>query len=822
MPQFADVLLPLSIPGTLTYRIGDAMNVQVGSRVLVPLGRKKIYTAIVVLIHDRAPRGYEVKDIIMPLDDAPIVRHPQLKFWEWISDYYLCSMGEVFKAAVPSGLKVESESYISPNSDFEETEPGQLTDRERTILDFVYQRGRVQVSDLSAATGFKTVEGIVSRLIDKGAIYVSERIVDNYRPKTEACVRLTLPRDDEAGLHALFDQVKRAHKQESLLLAYLDLSHWLNKSREAAEVTKETLLKRAAVSGAVLSAAVQRGMFEVYKRPINRFAALGATVTPPPTLSDDQQRAYKEIHQSMREHDITLLHGVTSSGKTSIYMHLLEDTLKAGKQALYLVPEIALTTQLTRRLRVVLGDKLLIYHSKFSDNERVDIWNRLLSSHEPCVVLGVRSSVFLPFAQLGLVIVDEEHDSSYKQQDPAPRYNGRNAAMVLAQMHGAKVVLGSATPAIEVYSRALQGKYGLVKLLTRYQDIALPTVQVIDTRQSRKRREMQGLFSKELVDKCREALKGGEQVILFQNRRGYSPMLSCKQCGWVPKCANCDVSLTYHKHNHTLSCHYCGYTMTMPTLCPVCQMPDLEIVGYGTERIEDDIDKVFPGEKISRMDLDTTRSKASYDRIIDEFSSHKTNILVGTQMVTKGLDFDAVSVVGILNADTMISFPDFRSHERAFDMLEQVAGRAGRAHKQGQVLIQTRDPEHPVIGFVVAHDYEGFYNHEMHERERYHYPPYTRIINIYLKHRDAGVVGEMAVRYTKLLLDTFGHERVLGPEQPPVGRVQQLYIRQVMLKIELGASMVKVKQILRSLYEQMLTLDARWRTIKLTYDVDPV
>ncbi len=820
MAKFAETLLPLAIPGTYTYRVPEGMRLSIGMRVLVPFGRKKIYTAIITSLHDMEPKGYDVKEILGTLDEKPILRHPQLEFWQWISDYYLCSMGEVYKAAVPSGLKVESETTISVNPDFEESEPGQLTDRERVILDFTAQRGRVQIAEIANATGFKTVERNVSHLLDMDALHVSERVVDNYRPKTEPCVRLAIARDDEEKLHQYFDQLKRAPKQESLLLAYLDMSRWLQ-SGDTREVSKENLLKRAGVSSAVLHEAVKRGLFEIYKKEINRFAELGNVLDEAPTLSEEQQRAYKEIHQSMRQHAITLLHGVTSSGKTSVYIHLIADALKLGKQVLYLVPEIALTTQLTRRLRRVFGDKLLIYHSKFSDNERVDIWKHLLDTSDPCVIIGVRSSVFLPYSNLGLIIVDEEHDSSYKQQDPAPRYNGRNAALVLAQMHGAKTVLGSATPAIEVYHMALEGRYGLVKLMTRYGDIKMPEVKVIDTIDARKRREMSGLFSTELISDCRRALKDGEQVILFQNRRGYSPMVRCKECGSVPKCENCDVSLTYHKHNHTLVCHYCGYTIPLPDLCPACQLPGLEIIGYGTERIEDDIDAVFPGEKISRMDLDTTRSKNSYDRIIDEFSNHRTNILVGTQMVTKGLDFDAVSIVGILNADTMINFPDFRSHERAFDMLEQVSGRAGRAHKQGKVIIQTSNPDHDVIKYVQAHDYEGFYEHELADRQQFGYPPFTKVINIYLKHRDDATVGELAVRYSGLLRQVFG-TRVLGPMAPFVARVQNMYIRQVTLKMETAASMAKVKAILRDLYERMLAADARMKTVRLYYDVDPM
>ena len=820
MPRFAETLLPLPLPGTFTYSIPDGMTVGVGSRVLVPFGRKKIYTAIIVQLHDREPQEYRVKDILSVLDDHPIVRHPQLRFWQWIADYYLCAPGEVFKAAVPAGLKVESETIISVNPDFEESEPGQLTDRERVVLDFTAQRGRVQIADITTATGFKTVERTVSHLLDLDALHVSEQVVDNYRPRTQACVRLTIAPGDQQALHSIFDELQRARKQEALLLAYIDLSRWLHENPPR-EVSKDALLQRAGVSAAVLSACVKRGVFEIYKKEINRFADLGTALADPPELTAEQQRAYKELHHSMREHGITLLHGVTSSGKTAIYMHLIQDALRLNRQVLYLVPEIALTTQLTQRLRRVFGDKLLVYHSRFSDNERVDIWKRLLESDEPCVVIGVRSAVFLPYSKLGLVIVDEEHDSSYKQQDPAPRYNGRNAAIILAQMHDARVVLGSATPAVEVYYRALQGQYGLVKLLTRYGDIQMPAVKVIDTRQARKRREMRGLFSQELIADCRHALEQNEQVILFQNRRGYAPMVRCKECGWVPQCQNCDVSLTYHKNTRSLVCHYCGYSISLPQLCPACQMPGIEVVGFGTERIEDDIDAVFPGEKISRMDLDTTRNRNSHDRIIQEFSQHRTNILVGTQMITKGLDFDAVSVVGILNADTMINFPDFRSHERAFDMLEQVAGRAGRAHKQGLVVVQTSNPEHEVIQFVQQHDYEGFYRHELEDRKRFGYPPFTRIINIYLKHRDDATVGELATRFGDMLRRVFG-TRVLGPEPPLVARVQNLYIRQLVLKIENTASMTRVKQILRQQYESMLAADSRMKSARLYYDVDPV
>ena len=820
--MYANVIVPLALQGTFTYSVPQAMqsSLRTGCRVLVQFGRKKTYTAIVVALHFTKPEGYDVKEILAMLDDKPIIRHPQLDLWQWIADYYLCTIGEVYKAAVPSGLKVESETFISINPEYEETEDDRLNDRERVIMDFAAQRGRVQLDEISRSTGFKNVVSIVSRMLEREAIHIAERVVDNYRPKTETCVTLAIEHGDEAALHTLFDKVSRAKKQETLLLAFLDLSHWLQRPLPA-EVTKDALLKRAGVTQPVLRAAIDKGVFTLYKKPVNRFDMVGKCHADAPVLTDEQQRAYTEIHQSFTSHNITLLHGVTSSGKTSIYIHLIQDALAKGKQALYLVPEIALTTQLTQRLQKVLGEQLLIYHSRFSDNERVDIWRRLLDSNEPMVVIGVRSAVFLPFSNLGLVIVDEEHDSSYKQQAPAPRYNGRDIATVLASMHGAKTLFGSATPAIDTYYKALNGRFGLVKLLTRYEGIELPRVHVIDTKQARKKHEMNGLFSQELVSKCRQALDRGEQLILFQNRRGYSPMVRCRECAWTPKCTNCDVTLTYHKRLSALTCHYCGYTLTLPSICPVCEQPAIEVVGYGTERIEDDIEKVFPEGKIARMDLDTTRSKTSYERIINEFSEHKSNILVGTQMVTKGLDFDGVSIVGILNADTMISFPDFRSHERAFNMMEQVAGRAGRKHAQGLVVMQTSDPEHPVVKLVQQHDYLGFYNLEIAERQRYAYPPFTRIVNIYMKHRNEDVLTEMSAMFSQMLRQVFG-TRILGPEAPMVARVQQLFIKQIVLKIEVAASMSKVKEFLRKIYADFVARDSRAKGCIIYYDVDPM
>lgn len=817
---YAEVILPLPLYSTFTYSIPDNLQsaIGVGFRVLVPFGRKKFYTGIVTMLHNQRPGNYEVKDIVAVLDNDSILRHPQMKFWQWISDYYLCPVGEVYKAAVPAGMKVESETRVSANPDFIDTD-GSMTERETVVYDMLLAKERLTPAEIAKATGYKSVETVVARLIDKEAVFVTEKIVDNYRPKTEVCVALRAEKGDNKTVEDFFSKVKQAKKQEAALLAYLDLSGWMKRNATPKEVTKEALIKRAEVSLPIINAMVAKDIFSLYKKEVNRFHLDNGSITALNPLSEPQQKAYDEIIETFKEQNITLLHGVTSSGKTEIYTHLIDNALKCGLQALYLVPEIALTTQLTQRLHKNFGDRLLIYHSKFSDNERVDIWKKLLHSNEPCVVIGVRSSVFLPFGKLGIVIVDEEHETSYKQQDPAPRYNARDAALILASMHGAKTLLGSATPSIQTYYKAESGKYGLVNLSTRFEGVELPAVRVIDTKQSRKRKEMRGAFTKELVNECNDAIARGEQAIIFQNRRGFAPMVRCKECAWIPKCENCDVSLTYHKYINLLSCHYCGYTMPLPNICPACGQPTIEVVGYGTERIEDDIEKYFPEAKIARMDLDTTRSKTGYEKIIDSFSNRRTQILVGTQMVTKGLDFEGVSVVGIINADTMINLPDFRSHERAFNMMEQVAGRAGRRQKQGIVCIQTSAPENSVIKFVVDHDYKGFYRSELEERRRFNYPPFTRIINIYIKHRDDNSLTEMSVRFSNMLRQVFG-KRVLGPEPPTVARVQQLYIRQIVLKMETTASMSKVKQILRTIYEQSLS-DPRMKSAIVYYDVDP-
>ena len=821
MNRFADVILPLPLYRYFTYRVPEEMqgHLRQGHRVVVSFGRSKFYTAIVVALHDSEPQGYEVKEIATLLDDEPIVLRPQLKFWEWIAEYYLCSVGDVYKAALPSGLKLESETSLTINADFEEDADDRLTEREAVLMQTLSAQGRLTVHELEKATGLRNTLPVLRRLVEREAIFVSERLRANYKPKTEVCVRLTFEQGNNDALRNAFDLVRRAKQQETLLLSFLDLSHFMQAGCYT-EVSRAALLARADVSPAVLAGLVNKGVMETYKREVSRFAPVQRACAPMPVLSSEQTRAYNEIFTTLRDKAVTLLHGVTSSGKTEIYIHIIDTILQQGRQVLYLVPEIALTTQLTERLQRVFGDKLLIYHSRFSDNERVELWQKLLRSREPRVVLGVHSSVFLPFHDLGFVIVDEEHETSYKQYDPAPRYHARNAAIVLAQMYGAKVLLGSATPAVESYYNALSGKYGLVELHTRYANNPLPEVRIVDMREQRRKRLAKGNFSEPLLDQMRGALKREEQVILFQNRRGFAPMVECRECAWIPKCTQCDVSLTYHKRDNRLVCHYCGYSCEVPRMCPACLQPTIEVRGFGTERIEEDVETLFPEVPLARMDMDTTRSRNAYQEIIDDFAAGKSKILIGTQMVTKGLDFDRVSIVGILSADSMLSFPDFRAHERAFQMMAQVAGRSGRGKSRGVVLLQTSQPELPLISQVINHDYVGMYHDQLSQREHFGYPPFTRLIYIYLKHRDEAVLDTLSQRYAAMLRKVFG-ERVLGPDNPPVARIQSLYIRKVMLKVEITASMAQVKDLLRQIYERSLMDDA-FKSLTLYYDVDPM
>ena len=806
---FANVIVPVPLEPTFSYAVPEPMMpyIKVGMRVVVPFGGFKFYTGIVESLTETEPDiRFDIKEIAFLPDQAPILRHPQLKLWEWISEYYLCTRGEVMRAALPSGLKIESETVVECNPDMDTDEAhAVLNEREAFVWMTLFREGKCNLARLSKLVAIKKIAPITNKLLSMGTIIVSENHQHRFRPRKEHYVRPYFRRGNDDALQEAFAKVKGAPRQEAVLVALLDMSNFMRRDQPYVDVTRSALVERTGASTAIIAILEQKGIVERYTREISRFEYEGGPTDPLPALSAPQSAALAGIHKSFLDHKTVLLHGVTASGKTEIYIHLIDYVLKQGLQVLYLVPEIALTTQLTKRIQKVFGAKVVIYHSRFSDNRRVEIWNSLAKNNGPCVVIGARSSVFLPFAKLGLVIVDEEHEAAYKQYDPAPRYNARDVAIVLASMHGAKTLLGSATPSIESYYKALSGKFGLVGLSERYADVSLPSIEIVDMNVAYKQKTVDGSFSKDLRDTIRQVAAEGKQSILFHNRRGYAPLVRCKACASIPKCKYCDVSLTVHRSTRRLECHYCGAVYPMPTVCPVCSEPAMEEVGAGTERVEDD--------------LDTTRNKDGYANIIDDFSSHKADILVGTQMVTKGLDFAGVALVGVVNADAVINYPDFRSTERAFNMLEQVSGRAGRSDVTGRVIVQTREPEHPVLQYLVNHDYIGFYNHEIEERHAFKYPPFARIIYVYVKHRDAMAIGRVSTRYGCELRRLLGN-RVFGPEEPFVSRVQNMHIRKIMLKIEPEASISKVKSVLRDAYVRLLAEDGM-RGTTVYYDVDP-
>lgn len=821
MEKFVDVILPLPLQASFTYALPPEMDgqVQIGCRVVVSFGRKKFYTGIVRNVHYLKPQEYEVKEVSAVLDEHPILLPLQFQFWEWLADYYLCTQGDVYKAALPSGLKLESETVVEYNPDFEATEP--LSEREQKVLDLLAVEPEQTVTRLEKESGLKNILAVVKSLLEKDALFVKEELKRTYKPKTETRVRLTEAARNERRLHFFFDELqRRAPKQLDLLMKYIELSGCLGE-REVREVSKAELLKRSGATPAVFSGLVDKGVFEVYQQEVGRLETVSQAVMSLNELNVHQQRAFDEIRASFRVKNVCLLHGVTSSGKTEIYIHLIDETVRQGKQVLYLLPEIALTTQITERLKRVFGSRLGIYHSKFPDAERVEVWQKQLS-HEPYdIILGVRSSLFLPFQRLGLVIVDEEHENTYKQQDPAPRYHARNAAIVLASMCGAKTLLGTATPSVESWYNATEGgKYALVELKERYKEIQLPEIIPVDIKELQRKKRMNGPFSPLLLQYVREALEQKEQVILFQNRRGFAPMIECHTCGWVPKCKNCDVSLTYHKGLNQLTCHYCGYTQPVPRQCPACEGVDLRNRGFGTEKIEDDVKAIFPEARVARMDLDTTRTRTAYERIIHDFQQGRTDILIGTQMVSKGLDFDHVSVVGILNADTMMNYPDFRAYERAFQLMAQVAGRAGRKNKRGRVVLQTKSIDHPIIPQVMRNDFEGMVAGQLAERQLFRYPPYYRLVYVYLKHRNEQLLDVMAQTMAAKLRAVFG-ARVLGPDKPPVARIQTLFIRKIVLKIETNAPMARARQLLVQVQQEMVAED-RFKSLIVYYDVDPM
>ena len=754
--MYADVILPVPLQGLFTYTVPEGMTVGEGMRVLVGFGRSKTYIGLVARVHHVKPQGYEVKPIQQQIDQQPMVTPQQLQLWHWISDYYLSPIGEVYKTALPSGLKAE----------------------------------------------------------------------DGYKPKTETYIRLTEQYRHVAALHIALNVLARAKKQLEAFTCYLELSHWDlveddDPCLKVVEVTREELMNASQASAETIRQLEKRQLLETYEVEVGRLNHGGSycpeLIKP---LTEPQQDAYNAILMQMMKKNVTLLHGVTGSGKTEIYIHLIQQALERKEQVLYLLPEIALTVQIMQRLQRIFGDRLGIYHSRYSDNERVEIWQKQLSQNPYDVILGARSAVMLPFQRLGLVIVDEEHETSYKQQDPAPRYHARSAAIVLAQMAGAKVLLGTATPSLESYHNAKTGKYGLVELKERYKGMELPEIQVVDTADLQRRKMMAGPFSPLLLMRVREALERGEQAILFQNRRGFAPMIECHQCGWVPTCQHCDVKLTLHRQLNQLTCHYCGAVYQVPTQCPCCGDTDLRTHGYGTEKIEEQVREAFPEARISRMDLDTTRTRNGYERIISDFGAGRTNILIGTQMISKGLDFDKVSVVGIVNADGMLNQPDFRAYEHAFMMMSQVAGRAGRKGRRGLVILQTKQKDLPVISQVVRNDYMALYKSLIAERQAFHYPPYYRLVYVYLRHRQDGVVQMAATELGNQLHQWFGG-RVLGPDKPSVAKVKQQNIRKLVLKLENGLDMKKVRKYLLLAQSQILA-DKRYSSLTVYYDVDPL
>lgn len=824
--MFADVILPLPLPDAYTYTLPAEWEgkVRPGCRVIVPFGAKKFYTAIVVKVYGQQPQGYAVKTVWEMLDSVPVLLPGQLDFWRWLADYYLCTIGDVYKAALPSGMKMESESKVVVNDDYVGNDI--LSEREQRIITSVSGHSAATVTQLQRECRDFRVLRVLKSLMDKGILSMKEDVKRSYRPRMEVHVRLSSAYFDEGKLGELLDGLGRAPKQQSLLLKYLNLADAgtafrLHNPKMLVEVERKALTEVAGGSLAACQALEKKGVLEAYSYEVGRLThtEIVDTIGVSP-LSEVQEKAFRELEEAFACRSVCLLHGVTSSGKTEIYIHLINRMIAEGKQVLYLVPEIVLTTQLTDRLYRVFGHRMGVYHSKFPDAERVEIWQKQLSDSPYDIIVGVRSSVFLPFRHLGLVIVDEEHEPSYKQQDPAPRYHARDAAIMLARMCGARTLLGTATPALETYHNALSGKYGLVELTERYGRVSLPEIEVVNIKELKRQRRMVGVFSPRLFEEMRRALGNKEQVILFQNRRGYAPMIECHTCGWVPKCKNCDVSLTYHKGMNRMTCHYCGYTCEIPVRCPACGETVLVERGFGTEKVEDAVRHFFPDAVVTRMDLDTTRTRTAYEGILESFQNGKTDVLVGTQMVTKGLDFERVRVVGILNADIMFNIPDFRSTERAFQLMAQVAGRAGRRGRQGLVIVQTKSPDLPLVRQLTEHDYRGMYTGQMEERRTFVYPPFCRLIYVYMKHTRADVLDRLAVDMGNRLRTVFG-SRILGPDTPPVARVQLLYIRKIVLKVESGISLPKVREQLLLACRSLATLPD-YRAARIYFDVDPM
>ncbi len=815
MQYFVNVILPIPIAQFFTYTISEeeADFLKIGMRVAVPFGKSKIYTALVHQIHTEPPKVYEAKEIHQILDEHPLVHPLQIRHWEWIASYYMCTVGEVFRSAVPSALLLESETLILQNKEASINEE-ELKDDEFLVFEALQHQSVLRVQEISAIVDRKNVLPILNRLLAKNVIHIKEEVYQQYKPKLVKYVSLGKAYHSEDALEALLHNLTRAPKQSQVILSLFQLQA----TKKPIKVTD--LEKESGASKAVIKALVDKEILEEYLIQTDRVQYTGDVVSDRKiSLNEHQQKALVDIKQSFDNQKVTLLHGVTSSGKTEVYITLLETYLKSGKQALYLLPEIALTTQLISRLQNYFGEQVAVYHSKYSVQERVEVWNNVLQCKAKAqIVIGARSSLFLPFSKLGLIIVDEEHEASFKQFDPAPRYHARDAAIVLANLHQSHILLGSATPSIEGMYNVKKGKYGYASIDRRFGNVLMPDMELVDIKEQTRKRRMKGHFSERLLEEITETLDLGQQVILFQNRRGYAPIVECTTCGHSPQCPNCDVSLTYHQHRKQLRCHYCGYHMALQLSCMACGSPTLDTKGFGTEQIEQELHTLFPEAKVGRMDLDTTRGKHAYEKIITAFEQQELDILVGTQMLTKGLDFRNVNLVGVMNADTLLNFPDFRAHERSFQLLTQVAGRAGRTKKRGKVIIQSYNPHHTILKQVTTSDYMGMLKDQLYEREQYKYPPHNRIIKITFKHKDYNVLNEAALWFAKSLRNVFGAQ-VLGPEYPPVARIRNQYLKHVIVKIPKDQSLGQTKNSIQRI-EKSFNAISFYKSVRTIYNVD--
>ncbi|WP_198943129.1 replication restart helicase PriA [Polaribacter tangerinus] len=812
MQHFIDLILPIPIQKTFTYTVTEqeANFLKKGMRVAVSFGKTKMYTGLVFKIHTTAPTLYEAKEIHQILDETPIVNELQLQHWQWVANYYMCSLGDVYRASLPSAFLLESETIVYKNETF--INENELEDDEFLIFEALQHQSQLTIHQVADILGKKKVMPIVNSLIKKSAVYIKEEIYEQYKPKLVKYIRLNASYNSDSSLNGLLEELSRAKKQRKAVLTYFQLAT----SKKPIKV--KTLSEKAGISSAIIKSLEAKNIFETYEIQTDRVQFSGQE-NDLKVLNPHQEKALSEIKETFKSKDVTLLHGITSSGKTEVYTKLIQEVIDAGKQVLFLLPEIALTTQIITRLQYYFGNQISVFHSKYSINERVEVWNNILTQQPKTkIILGARSSIFLPFTNLGLIIIDEEHETSYKQFEPSPRYNARDAAIVLAKMHNAKILLGSATPSLESYYNAQEKKYGFVALNRRHGNVQLPKIELINVKEKYRKKEMTGHFSDRLIQLIQDALNEKEQVILFQNRRGYSPIVTCNTCGVSPECPNCDVTLTFHKFKHELRCHYCNYQRAMPNSCAACGSNTLDTKGFGTEQIELELKTLFPDFKIGRMDLDTTRGKFGYQKIIGAFEAKEIDILVGTQMLSKGLDFENVSLVGILNADTMLNFPDFRAHERAYDMMVQVSGRAGRSKKQGNVAIQTYNPFHQILQQVSTTNYTEMYKEQLQERWQYKYPPYYRIIKITLKHRDYIKLDSGVNWLFKALYNSFG-EHVLGPTAPSVARIRNQYIKNIIIKIPPKQSLLQTKNQLNNIKSTFEAVKD-FRPIRFIIDVD--